>query len=291
MKTQFFLDSGDQHETVAAMKLLGTLHGQTTNPSLVAKHPDVSARIAAGNLFSNDELLGLYKTAVQKMRELLPDGSVSIEVYADQYTSAEDMFEQATIMNQWIPGAHIKLPITSEALKTARRCIDAGMKLNMTLCFTQQQAAAVYAATRGAKQGDVLVSPFIGRLDDRGQRGMDLIRNIVRMFQESGDGHVQVLAASARHTDHVAAACAAQADAITAPLTAWEQWARAGKPETTTNMQEDLADIPYETIDLEASVESYNTQHDLTDAGIERFANDWNGLIASEEAAQKANIS
>ena len=225
------------------------------------------------------------------MRELLPDGSISIEVYADQYTSAEDMFEQATIMNQWISGAHIKLPITSEALKAARMCIDAGMKLNMTLCFTQQQAAAVYAATLGAKPGDVFVSPFIGRLDDRGQRGMNLIRNIVRMFEESGDGHVQVLAASARHTDHVAAAIAAKADALTAPLAAWEQWVRAGKPEVAMNEQEELDQIPYETVDVEASVDSYNIQHDLTDAGIERFANDWNALIKPEEAAQKANIS
>ncbi len=291
MNTQFFLDSGDPHETVAAIRLLGSLHGQTTNPSLVAKHPDVSARLAAGELFSNDELLALYKTAVQKMRELLPDGSISIEVYADQYTSAENMFEQATMMQQWIPGAHIKLPINSEALKAARMCLDAGMKLNMTLCFTQQQAAAVYAATKGAKPGDVFISPFIGRLDDRGERGMDLIRNIVRMFTEAGDGHVQVLAASARTAGHVAAAIQAQANIVTVPLNVWEEWVQAGKPEMTQNTQEDLSDIPYETVDLEASVDSFDIQHDLTDAGIERFANDWNGLIKPEEAVQKANIS
>ncbi len=291
MTTQFFLDSGDPKETTKAITLLGALHGQTTNPSLVAKHPEVAARLAAGNLFATDELLGLYKTAVQEMSELLPNGSISIEVYADEYTSAEDMFTQAEQMNAWIPNAHIKLPITAEALKTARMCIDAGMKLNMTLCFTQEQAAAVYAATRGAKPGDVFVSPFIGRLDDRGERGIDIIANIVRMF-EGSDGHVQVLAASARNASHIASAMAVKADIVTAPLAAWQEWEAAGSSALyTAELFADLTEIPYKNVDLEAAFSDYDITHDLTTIGIERFANDWNALIHPEEAPQKDNIS
>ena len=82
----------------------------------------------------------------------------------------------------WIPNAHVKFPTSAEGLKAAEKAIGLGLRVNMTLCFSQAQAAAVYAATRGARKGQVFVSPFIGRLDDRGENGMDLIANILRMY-------------------------------------------------------------------------------------------------------------
>ena len=75
------------------------------------------------------------------------------------------------------------------------------IRVNITLCFSQEQAAAVYAATKGSKE-PVYVSPFVGRLDDRGEDGMDLVKNIKRIF-EHGDGHVHVLAASIRNFNHL----------------------------------------------------------------------------------------
>src|SRR3989344_4842731 len=102
---------------------------------------------------------------------------------------------QGKEMFSWIPNAHVKYPTTKAGLEAAHRSIQEGMRVNMTLVFTQEQAAAVYAATKGAKRGDVFVSPFIGRLDDRGENGMDLIKNIIKMYR-GGDGHVLILGAS-----------------------------------------------------------------------------------------------
>ncbi len=99
-------------------------------------------------------------------------------------------------MFSWIPNAHVKFPTSREGLEAAGRAVKEGLRVNMTLCFTQEQAAAVYSATAGAKKGDVFISPFIGRLDDRGENGMDLIENIQKMYG-TGDGHVEVLTASA----------------------------------------------------------------------------------------------
>lgn len=86
-------------------------------------------------------------------------------------------------------------------MRAAEMLIRRGIRVNMTLCFSQEQAEAVYAATRGSKQ-PVYVSPFTGRLDDRGESGIDLVRNIKRMY-EGEDAHVFVVAASIRHIDHL----------------------------------------------------------------------------------------
>src|SRR5208337_2698352 len=121
---------------------------------------------------------------------------------ADSATKAEAMLEQGREMFGWIPNGHIKFPTSAEGLKAASLALKEGLRVNMTLCFSQAQAAAVYAATRGARKGDVFVSPFIGRLDDRGENGMDLIAHIIRMYGK-GDGHVEVLTASVRKIDHL----------------------------------------------------------------------------------------
>ncbi len=276
MKTKIFLDSGDPAETKQAIELLGDLDGQTTNPSLIAKNPDT-----VGKKFSSKELFDFYRKVVGEVSSLIPQGSVSIEVYADENTKAEDMLSHAREFNLWIPNAHIKFPTTGEGLKAAEACIKEGIKVNMTLIFSQEQAAAVYAATIGAKKGDVFVSPFIGRLDDRGENGMDLIANILKMY-ESGDGHVEVLSASIRSLEHTIKTFELGSDIITAPLKAYREWVGAGKPIISDKLQvtsDKLKQIPYEQIALTKPWQEYNIKHELTDKGIEKFASDWNSLI------------
>ena len=85
-KTRIFLDSGDPEETKEATKLLGFLDGQTTNPTLISKNPDAAARLARGEKFTGAEILDFYKKTVREISGLIPDGSVSIEVYADPST-------------------------------------------------------------------------------------------------------------------------------------------------------------------------------------------------------------
>lgn len=84
---------------------------------------------------------------------MIPQGSVSVEVYADSSTKAEEMLAEAFEMSSWIPNAHIKFPSTKEGLKAAERAVKANLRVNMTLCFQQEQAAAVYSATSGSKKG------------------------------------------------------------------------------------------------------------------------------------------
>ena len=280
LKTRIFLDSGDPAETKQAITLLGFLDGQTTNPTLVAKNPQVKQRLDRGEKFSSNEIYDFYKQVVAEISGLIPDGSVSIEVYADNTTSANDMFEQGRKMYDWIPNAHIKYPVIATGLDAAEQSIAAGMRVNMTLCFTQAQAAAVYAATRGAKPGDSFISPFVGRLDDIGENGMDLIGNIVRMY-EDGDGHTEALAASIRTLPHFMQSLAMGADIITAPLSILQAWSTAGKPLPGPDFKYDSRDlraIPYQSINLDQPWTGYDIHHDLTDKGIIRFSEDWNSL-------------
>ncbi len=269
-KTKIFLDSGDPAETKQALSVLGFLDGQTTNPSLIAKNPQT-----AGRKFLKEELLDFYRGVVKEVSSLIPEGSVSIEVYADNSTSAEEMLKQARELNIWIPNSHIKYPTTTQGLKAAEISIKEGLRVNMTLVFSQAQAAAVYAATKGAKKGDVFISPFVGRLDDRGENGMDLIKNILKMF-EQGDGHVEVLSASIRSLEHVIKTFELGADIITAPLKVLKEWKTSNKQTAVSNK---LKPIPYQKIDLNRPWQEYDIQHELTDKGLEKFASDWNALI------------
>lgn len=278
LKTKIFLDSGDPNETRAALDLLGFLDGQTTNPTLIAKNPSAQERIASGNKFTSEEIFSFYKNVVTEISSLIPDGSVSIEVYADTQTKSETLWKQAQEMNAWIKNAHIKLPITSEGLKTAEHCISAGIHVNLTLCFNQMQAAAVFAATRGAQKGDVFVSPFIGRLDDIGVNGVDLITNISTMFRET-DHHVEVLAASTRTMDHFLLCLEQEVDIVTAPFSLLKQWAEAGMPLSGGVASSTLSPLAYEEVDLTQSYSSYNISHELTEKGISKFCADWNALI------------
>lgn len=279
MKTKIFLDGGDPKETQEVISILGYLDGQTTNPTLVAKNPEVLKRIETGEKFTSEEIMDFYRQVVTEIFHLLPNGSVSIEVYADANTSSEEMLRQARDMNSWIPNAHIKFPTTKAGLEAASQCVKEGINVNMTLVFTQAQAAAVYAATIGAKKRQVFVSPFVGRLDDRGENGMDLIKNILKMY-ESGDGHVEVLTASVRNIDHFEAALALGSDIITSPFKLIKEWIDKGKnvPAEYTYAP-DLSEIKYQELDLNKDWIEFDITHELTDKGIERFAADWNSLI------------
>ncbi len=285
LTTRIFLDGADPEETRRIIAVVGFLDGQTTNPTLVAKNPVLLERISRKKP-TQDELYSYYRGIVEEISSLIPEGSVSIEVYADETTEPTEMLKKAEWMNTWIPNAHIKFPTTRKGLAAARMALQSGIHVNMTLCFSQAQAAAVYAATAGATPGDVFVSPFIGRLDDRGQNGMDLIRNIIRMYRQ-GDGHVHVLAASVRTIGHFNASLRYGADIITAPYKLIAEWADAGRKIPQGDYSYDaggLAPIAFAEIDLRRDWTEYDIRHELTDQGIEKFAHDWNGLIGGGDS-------
>lgn len=281
LRTKIFLDSGDFKETQQIKKILGFLDGQTTNPTLIAKSLEAKEKLEKGEKFTEHEVWMLYGKVVEEISSEIPDGSVSVEVYADKNTSSDLMLQMGTKMFSWIPNAHIKYPTTKAGLEAANRSIMEGMRVNMTLCFTQEQAAAVYAATRGAKNGDVFVSPFIGRLDDRGENGMDLIKNILEMYKK-GDGHIEVLTASIRNLNHLLYAIKLGSDIITASFTILKEWADKGLPMPSDDLEykvEGLKEIPYQEIDLNMDWNKYDVQHELTDLGIQKFSDDWNNLF------------
>ncbi len=281
LKTRIFLDGGDPEETKEVIRLLGFLDGQTTNPTLISKNPRARHRLEKGEKFTREEIIDFYQETVREISKLIPQGSISVEVYADHSTIAESMLNQGKQMFSWIPNAHIKFPTSREGLKAAEQAVKSGMRVNLTLCFSQEQAAVVYAATRGAKRGDAFVSPFIGRLDDRGENGMDVISNILNMYRK-GDGHVMVLTASVRKIDHLLYALKLGSDIITAPFNVLKEWAEKGLPMPGNDYvyrPEGLKSIPFKEIDLTKNWESYDIRHDLTDKGMERFSADWNALI------------
>lgn len=281
LKTRIFLDGGDQGETREILKLTGFLDGQTTNPTLISKNPEARKRLERGEKFREEEIYSFYKTVVKEISALIPRGSISIEVYADLSTASDHMLMQGKQMFSWIPNAHIKFPLTKEGLNAAQQAVKENMRVNLTLCFTQEQAAAVYAATAGAQKGDVFVSPFIGRLDDRGENGMAVISNIIKMLKKS-DGHVMVLTASVRSFDHFMYALFLGSDIITAPFSILKEWGEKGLPMPDNNYvynSKNLKDIPYKDIALSKKWQEYDISHDLTDKGMEKFSADWNSLI------------
>ena len=283
LATLIFLDGGDPDETRRAIEVVGFLDGQTTNPTLISRNPEAGKRLEKGRKFSGREILEFYRDVVKEISGMIPEGSVSVEVYADPGTTSDSMLIQGREMFSWIHNAHIKFPTNGEGLRAAAEAVQEGLRVNMTLCFQQAQAAAVYAATRGARKGDVYVSPFVGRLDDKGKNGMSLVANILEMLKK-GDGHVQVLTASARRFDHLMAALKYGSDIISAPLAVLEDWGRKGLPLPGDNYlydAEDLEDIPYLPLGLKGEWTDYDIFHELTIKGMERFTLDWKSLTDS----------
>jgi transaldolase len=274
-KTKILVDGGDPQETRRIKELLGFVDGQTTNPSLIAKNPHISELIASGHKLSSKEEMEEYKKIVQTISPLVGDAGVSIEVFSDEKTTAQEMFGQGSEMYSWIPNAYIKYPCTAEGLRAAQMSVRQGIRVNITLCFSQQQAAAVYAATKGTKQ-PTYVSPFVGRLDDIGQNGMDVVKNIKRMFSK-GDGHVLLLAASIRSLEHLLYCFMLETELATVPGKILEQWANKNFPMPDKQFQYKSSGkpIPYEELDLEQPWETFDIRHELTQKGIERFAADY----------------
>lgn len=285
LKTRILVDGGDPDETLRLKTLIGFVDGQTTNPTLIAKNPAVQQRIAAGHKFSLEEQREEYKTIVQKISPLVGDAGVSIEVFADLNTTGKEMLAQGEDMFSWISNAYIKYPCTYVGLQAAQMSVEKGIRVNITLCFSQEQAAGVYAATRASK-APAYVSPFIGRLDDRGENGMDLIRNIQKMY-EAGDGHVNILAASIRSIDQLLSCLALGVGLVTVPAKVLDAWAamnfpmpdRAFVDKGTEAAGKPLKPIPYKTLDLNKPWSAFDLSHDLTKKGIEKFAADFESTL------------
>ena len=282
---KILVDGGDPEETVRVKRLVGYVDGQTTNPTLVSKNPEVRTLVSSGQKFSSREELDEYKKIVQTISPLVGDAGVSIEVFADFDTTAEEMLAQGREMFSWIPNAYVKYPCTHEGLRAAQISVRESMRVNMTLCFSQEQAAAVYAATKGS-HAPVYVSPFVGRLDDRGENGMDLTRNIKQMY-EAGDGHVHVLAASIRHLKHLLGSFASKAELVTAPSKVWEEWAASAFSlpgedfvyQGTDKADKPLKPIAYKSVDLNRAWESFDIRHALTTKGIQQFVADYKSTL------------
>lgn len=289
LKSKIFIDGGDPEETRKAKKILGKIDGQTTNPTLFAKNPQVMERIAKGKKFSRKEAYNYYKKVIAEFDKIV-DWSISIEPYADVKTSYQEIFTQAIEMARWSDKAWIKFPTTIEGIKAARKAIKIGIRCNMTLVFSQEQAAAVYAATQPSKtrlnlvlgrNDPIFLSPFVGRLDDRGEDGMQLIANILKMY-EKGDSHVLMLTASVRNYQHFLYALKLKSPIITIPYKIFKEWADKSFALPDKNYlyhPEHLKPIPYRKISLGKDWTKYNIRHDLTDIGIQKFSADWNALV------------
>jgi transaldolase len=186
---KFFVDTADTAE-IASLAASGLLDGVTTNPSLIAKSGrkilDVIAEICA----------------------IVP-GPVSAEVAATDY---EGMMREAAVLRRIATNVTVKLPLTPDGLRACKALSGDGVMTNVTLCFSAVQALLA------AKAGATFVSPFIGRLDDTGHDGMELIADIMQIFDNYPDSlKTQVLCASIRHPVHVLACAKLGAHVATLP--------------------------------------------------------------------------
>ncbi len=205
-----FLDTANVDE-IAEINAWGVLDGVTTNPSLVGKE-------------EKD-----FKTLVQKICEIV-DGPVSAEVTAED---AETMIKEGRDIATWAENVVVKCPLTEDGLQATSTLASEGIKVNVTLCFSVNQALLA------ARAGAYFVSPFIGRLDDINQDGCHLVEEIAEMFEVQGlDTHV--LAASIRTPQHVQRVALAGADIATMPYKVFKQLVK--HPLTDQGMEKFLAD-------------------------------------------------
>lgn len=208
---KIFIDSADVAE-LKALAATGLVDGVTTNPSLVAK--------SGRNFFES----------LKEICAAIP-GPISAEVVAQD---TETMLAEGRKLRKVADNIVVKLPLTPDGLKACKVFEDEGIPTNVTLCFSAVQALLA------AKAGATFISPFLGRLDDGGQDGMELIREI-RTIYDIYDYRTQVLAASIRSANHVRDAALAGADCATIPVAVFKSLYK----------------------------------HHLTDAGLEAFMKDW----------------
>lgn len=209
---KFFIDTANLDEIKEA-KELGLIDGVTTNPSLVAKEGDVD-----------------FKKRIAEICEIV-DGDVSAEVTA---LDTKGMLKQGRELAKIASNVVVKCPLTWDGLKATRAFREDGIKVNVTLCFSASQALLA------AKAGASYISPFIGRLDDISENGMQLIHDIVQIY-DNYDFETEVLAASIRHPMHIVDCALAGVDVATVPFKVLNQL----------------------------------IQHPLTDKGLNAFLDDW----------------
>ena len=208
---KFFIDTANV-DAIRKAHERGMVDGVTTNPSLVAKE-------------GRD-----FRTVIDEIAAFV-EGPISLEVVSED---AEGMLKEARELNTWIDNAAIKIPMTWEGLKAVKVCAEEGIQTNVTLVFSPNQALLA------AKAGASYVSPFIGRLDDIGQPGMEIIEGIGQIYANYGID-TEIIVASIRHPIHVYEAAMIGAD---------------------------IATIPPEVLDKMVN-------HPLTDIGIKKFLADW----------------
>jgi transaldolase len=209
---KFFIDTANLNEIREATEL-GLIDGVTTNPSLIAKEGGVD-----------------FKQHIAAICEIV-QGDISAEVTS---LDLDGMLREGREYARIAPNVVVKCPLTRDGLKATKRLTDEGIKVNVTLCFSAAQAILA------AKAGAAYISPFIGRLDDIGQNGLQLLAEIVEIYGNYG-WKTEVLAASIRNPIHVIEA------------------ARMGA---------DVATIPFKVIEQ-------LIQHPLTDKGLNQFLADW----------------
>ncbi|EFK94843.1 translaldolase, partial [sediment metagenome] len=253
------------------------LDGQTTNPTLIAKN---LAKKNGGKKITPEEACAEYKRIVTQI-DSVTHGPTSIQVIGNPETlTAEEMISQARERLTWIPTAVIKYPCTKEGLQAVEVMCQEG-PVNVTLVFSQEQAAAVYTATKYHNY-DCYVSPFVGRLDDIKQKGMDVVSNMLEMYRRLGDGHVKVLTASVRNMGHIHYALWLKSDVMTIPFKAFLEWEALGFAGPSKDFIYDvpgLTEIPYREINLENEWQSYDISHALTTAGLAKFWEDWSSVV------------
>jgi transaldolase len=184
---KFFVDTADTND-IRELAETGLLDGVTTNPSLIHK--------------SGKDFLEVVKEIAQ-----IVAGPVSAEVVA---TDHAEMMREAEILRKIADNIAVKVPLTIDGLKTCKKLTEDGTMVNVTLCFTANQALLA------AKAGATFISPFVGRHDDIGFDGMQIISDI-RMIYDNYDFETQILVASVRHPVHVLEAAKIGADVMTAP--------------------------------------------------------------------------
>lgn len=212
---RIFLDTANIDEIREAAKL-GVISGITTNPSLIAQ-----------------ERTANMKAVIQEIASII-DGPISAEVLSLEPSA---MIEEARVVSSWSPNVVVKIPMSEGGLEAISALSREGIRTNLTLCFSLNQALL------GSIAGATYVSPFVGRLDDISHDGMQLVSDIVKVFDHFRVS-TQVLAASIRHPLHVVVA------------------AKAGAH---------IATIPYKVL-------KQMIRHPLTDIGIARFAEDWQNI-------------
>ncbi|HOO81924.1 MAG TPA: fructose-6-phosphate aldolase [Alphaproteobacteria bacterium] len=185
---KFFVDTGDIDE-IKALAATGMVDGVTTNPSLIAK---------SGKDF---------KEVIQAICAIV-DGPVSAEVAATDY---ETMRAEAEVIRKWGDNIAVKVPLTEDGLRVCKELSDDGTMVNVTLCFSPAQAILA------AKAGASFVSPFVGRLDDISQDGLQLISDIVRIYDNYPQFDTEVLVASIRNPLHIVESAKMGAHVMTAP--------------------------------------------------------------------------